>query len=97
MVVSNCSSVEMPDDLAWRNLYEWTSQDSVARSLLTDVTLFKAAHHGRMSSYCGSEFLEIINPQQIIVSSDNVLSDESAKRSYRNYLTTRGSGELYRK
>ncbi len=39
-------------------------------------------------------YIEIINPEGIIVSSDFVPSDESAKSNYRFFLTNKGKGEL---
>ena len=83
------------DDHSWNSLYDWINADSNAKELISNVSVFKAAHHGRKSSYCGSELLSIINPGYIVISHDNVPSDESAKAAYKYFLDKRGKCKIY--
>ncbi len=83
------------DDQSWNSLNDWINTSSDAKELLSNVTIFKAAHHGRKSSYCGSEMLSIINPQQIVISHDNVQNDQSAKNLYKYHLEKKGVQKIY--
>lgn len=69
-------------DEAWQDIYGWTQNDEDARTLLSNITVFKTSHHGRSSSYCGGEILDIMRPQKIVISRGSVPTEESA---YGNY------------
>jgi beta-lactamase superfamily II metal-dependent hydrolase len=84
------------DDFVWDELLEWSNTDINVRNLLSDVSIFRAGHHGRKSSYCGNEFLKLINPQFIVLSKDFVPSDESGKLNYQYFMEHKeGSGKVY--
>ena len=72
-------------DIAWQDLYEWTEKDIDARKVMKGITVFKASHHGRNSSYCGAEMLDLMNPQQIVISKGSVPGEQSAYGNYYNW------------
>lgn len=86
-------------DTAWEDIYEYAKNDEIARKLLRNVTIFKASHHGRNSSYCGIEMLNLMNPSTIVISKGSVPGEESAYGKYYNwaggadnmYLTSQGT------
>ncbi len=80
-------------DDAWQNLYRWIVNNPDAKSLLSNITVFKASHHGRNSSYCGSELLDIMKPQKIVISKGSVPPDQSAYGKYYEYM--RGAENLF--
>lgn len=80
-------------DTAWGDIYEYTQNDEVAKELLTNVTIFKASHHGRNSSYCGIDMLNLMNPKTIIISKGSVPGEKSAYGKYYNWA--RGADNMY--
>jgi len=86
-------------DKAWEYIYEWTQENSDGNKLLSGITVFKAAHHGRNSSYCGIDMLNLMNPQKIVISKGSVPGEQSAYGKYYSwaggpdnmYLTSKGT------
>jgi competence protein ComEC len=86
------------DDSVWEELYDWASRDNTARGLVSNITVFKVSHHGRRSGYCGSDWLNLTNPKEIVISKGSVPGEQSAYGNYYNYkkgaehlwLTSRG-------
>lgn len=86
-------------DSAWQNIYDYAENDSTAKKLLTNITVFKASHHGRNSSYCGVDMLNLMNPQKIVISKGSVPGEQSAYGKYYNwsggadnmFLTSKGT------
>lgn len=72
-------------DSAWADIYDWVIHDPKAKQLLTSVTVFKTSHHGRDSSYCGAEMLELMQPQKIVISKGQVDSGQSAYGKYYSW------------
>ncbi len=73
------------DDGVWEELYEWASQNSTARSLVSGICVFKVSHHGRRSGYCGADWLNLTNPKEIVISKGSVPGEQSAYGNYYNY------------
>ncbi len=73
------------DDGVWEELYEWASRNSVARTLVSDICVFKVSHHGRRSGYCGANWLNLTKPKEIVISKGLVPGEHSAYGSYYNY------------
>lgn len=86
-------------DSAWESVYAWTKTEAKAKKLLSDVTIFKASHHGRNTSYCWAEMLELMAPQKIVISKGSTDPGESAYGKYYNwsggadnmFLTSKGT------
>jgi beta-lactamase superfamily II metal-dependent hydrolase len=86
------------DNGVWEELYDWASRDNTARDLVSNITVFKVSHHGRRSGYCGSDWLNLTNPKEIVISKGSVPGEQSAYGNYYNYkkgaehlwLTSRG-------
>jgi len=86
------------DDGVWQELHDWASRNSNARALVSNITVFKVSHHGRRSGYCGADWLNLTNPEQIVISKGSVSGEHSAYGNYYNYkndaehlwLTSRG-------
>jgi competence protein ComEC len=73
-------------DSAWQNIYDYAVNDATAKSLLSNVTVFKAPHHGRLSSYCGCDMLNLMKPKEIVISKGSVPGEQSAYNNYYNWL-----------
>jgi len=73
------------DDGVWEELYDWANSDSNARSLVSGIWVFKVSHHGRRSGYCGSKWLKLTNPKEIVISKGSVPGEHSAYGNYYNY------------
>jgi len=72
-------------DAAWESVYNWTTKNAEAEKLLSGVTIFKASHHGKNSSYCGTEILDLITPQKIVISKGSTDDESSAYGKYYNW------------
>lgn len=86
------------DNDTWQEIFQWASSDPDAKSLLSNINVFKVSHHGRKTSYCGADILRLTSPQQIIISKGSVPREQSAYGSYYNkvgsenlHLTSRGN------
>lgn len=85
---------DIPDSI-WTEIEEWRDNNLEAKTLLSNVNIFKASHHGRKSGYCENSFLKKINPR-FIIADDNVPNDESAYEQYQYYVDNREpSGWVY--
>jgi competence protein ComEC len=73
------------DDDVWEELYNWASRNNIARDLVSNITVFKVSHHGRRSGYCGRNWLNLTNPQEIVISKGSVPGEHSAYGNYYNY------------
>ena len=73
------------DDGVWEQLHDWASRNSTARALVSNITVFKVSHHGRRSGYCGADWLNLTNPEQIVISKGSVSGKHSAYGNYYNY------------
>jgi len=73
------------DDDVWEKLYNWASRNNIARDLVSNITVFKVSHHGRRSGYCGRNWLNLTNPQEIVISKGSVPGEHSAYGNYYNY------------
>jgi hypothetical protein len=73
------------DDSVWEELYDWARRNSIARALVSNITVFKVSHHGRRSGYCGSDWLNLTSPQEIVISKGSVPREHSAYGNYYNY------------
>jgi len=80
------------DDGVWEELYEWASENFKVRQLVSKITVFKVSHHGRRSGYCGADWLNLTQPQEIVISKGSVPGEQSA---YGNYYTKVGSERLW--
>ncbi len=78
---------DIPDSV-WTEIEECRDSNPKLEKLLSNVTIFKASHHGRKSGYCGNSFLKKINPR-FIIADDNVESSESAYDEYKYFLDNR--------
>jgi len=86
-------------DEAWEDIYKWAMTNSDAKNLVSDVIVFKAAHHGRNSSYCGVNMLNLMKPQKIVISKGTVPGEQSAYGKYYSwsggadnmFLTSKGT------
>ena len=72
-------------DAAWESVYNWTQKNAEAEKLLSGVTIFKVSHHGKNSSYCGAEILNLTNPQKIVISKGSTDDGSSAYGKYYNW------------
>jgi len=84
--------VHFIDDGVWEELYEWASENFKVRQLVSKITVFKVSHHGRRSGYCGADWLNLTQPQEIVISKGSVPEEQSA---YGNYYTKVGSERLW--
>ncbi|MFA0742014.1 MAG: hypothetical protein DFNUSKGM_002134 [Candidatus Fervidibacter sacchari] len=73
------------DDSVWEELYDWASRNSITRTLVSNITVFKVSHHGRRSGYCGADWLKLTNPKEIVISKGSVPREQSAYGNYYNY------------
>jgi beta-lactamase superfamily II metal-dependent hydrolase len=73
------------DDDVWEELYNWASRNNITRDLVSNITVFKVSHHGRRSGYCGRNWLNLTNPQEIVISKGSVPGEHSAYGNYYNY------------
>lgn len=73
------------DDGVWKELYDWATCNSTARSLVSGICVFKVSHHGRRSGYCGADWLNLTNPKEIVISKGSVPGEQSAYGNYYNY------------
>jgi len=69
----------------WNNIVEWINKNNEASTLLSNITVFKASHHGRESGYCGKSLLFFMNPR-VIITDYSVPADESANHHYDAYV-----------
>jgi beta-lactamase superfamily II metal-dependent hydrolase len=70
----------------WKELYEWANTDETTRALVSNITVFRVSHHGRRTGYCGTDWLKLTNPKDIVISKGSVPEEESAYEDYRKYL-----------
>ena len=68
----------------WENIYQWSQSNSTISSILSQITIFKASHHGRDSGYCGNDMLNLMIPQQIITDYSPLVK-ESANKKYEYF------------
>lgn len=80
------------DDGVWKELYNWASQNSTARALVSGICVFKVSHHGRRSGYCGADWLNLTKPDYVVISKGSVPGEQSA---YGNYAYHLDSKHLY--
>jgi beta-lactamase superfamily II metal-dependent hydrolase len=73
------------DDGVWEELHVWASRDRTARDLVSGICVFKVSHHGRRSGYCGADWLNLTNPNEIVISKGSVPGEHSAYGNYYNY------------
>jgi competence protein ComEC len=73
------------DDGVWEELYAWASRNAAARTLVSGICVFKVSHHGRRSGYCGTDWLSLTMPKEIVISKGSVPGEHSAYGSYYNY------------
>lgn len=73
------------DDSIWDELYNWASRDANAKSLASNITIFKVSHHGRRNSYCGANWLKLTTPNEIVISKGSVPGEQSAYGNYYSY------------
>lgn len=77
----------------WDDIVGWINTDNKARQLLSNISVFKASHHGRESGFCGKSLLEFMNPEQIIV--DHTVPREwSSYDDYYDFIKRR-NGKLF--
>ena len=70
----------------WEELYEWANTDETIKALVSNITVFRVSHHGRRTGYCGTDWLKLTNPKDIVISKGSVPEEESAYEDYRKYL-----------
>lgn len=82
----------------WKDIYNWTQKNDIARYLLSDIHIYKASHHGLKSGYCGNDILRLMNPKHIIISKENGSIDTAypdylkyVEYSDRLWITSKGS------
>lgn len=70
----------------WEDILEETKRNPTFKKLISNVGFFKASHHGRKTSYCGKEILDIINPSFIIISKGTIDPEDMAYSSYYQWV-----------
>jgi beta-lactamase superfamily II metal-dependent hydrolase len=70
----------------WEELHEWANTDETIKALVSNVTVFRVSHHGRRTGYCGTDWLKLTKPKEIVISKGSVPEEESAYEDYRKYL-----------
>lgn len=72
-------------DVAWENIHDYATSNTDVKNLISKVNIFKASHHGRNTSYCGSGILDMMNPKYIVISKGSVPGEQSAYGNYYNW------------
>jgi beta-lactamase superfamily II metal-dependent hydrolase len=72
----------------WEDIYDWVVKNN-KESWLKNINVFKVSHHGRRSGYCGSEILNLTNPQFIIISKGSVDPEDYAYSYYHKFVQDR--------
>jgi competence protein ComEC len=70
----------------WEELYKWANTDETIKALVSNITVFRVSHHGRRSGYCGTDWLKLTKPKDVVISKGSVPEVESAYEDYRKYL-----------